>query len=118
LGLRKTAIVSGNSMLPSLKEGDIVFFKIFKEGKLEPKTGQIVIFNHPNKNVICIKRISVVNQNNVKVIGDNFEFSEDSNKFGLLNNKNIIGIVTSTLIIPKLKDFLIQKNKSTSLNPK
>ena len=105
-------------MLPSLKEGDIVFFKIYKEGKLELKSGQIVIFNHPLKNLICIKRISVVNQNNIKVLGDNIEFSEDSNKFGLLNNEKIIGIVTSKLIIPKLKDFLIQKNKSTSLNPK
>ena len=105
-------------MLPSLKEGDIVFFKIYKEGDSVPKPGQIVIFNHPLKNIICIKRISVVNQNNIKVLGDNIEFSEDSNKFGLLNNEKIIGIVTSKLIIPKLKDFLIQKNKSTSLNPK
>ena len=105
-------------MLPSLKDGDLVFFKIYKEGYSVPKPGQIVIFNHPLKNIICIKRISVVNQNNIKVLGDNIEFSDDSNKFGLLNNEKIIGIVTSKLIIPKLKDFLIQKNKSTSLNPK
>ena len=118
MGLRKTAFVSGFSMMPSLKDGDIVFFKIYKEGKSELKPGQIVIFNHPLKNIICIKRISVVNQNNTKVLGDNIEFSDDSNKFGLLNNEKIIGIVTSKLIIPKLTDFLIQKNKSTSLNPK
>ena len=105
-------------MLPSLKDGDIVFFKIYEEGKSKPKPGQIVIFNHPIKNIICIKRISIVNQNNILVLGDNIEFSEDSNKFGLLNNEKIIGIVTSKLIIPKLKDFLIQKNKSTFLNPK
>ena len=118
MGLRKTAIISGFSMLPSLKEGDIVFYKIFKEGKSAPKPGQIVIFNHPLKNTICIKRIIVVNQNNIGVQGDNIEFSEDSNKFGLLSNGKIIGIVTSKLITPKLKDFLIQKNKRTSLNPK
>ena len=105
-------------MFPSLKEGDIVFFKIYKDGDSVLKPRQIVIFNHPFKNIICIKRISVVNQNNIKVLGDNIEFSDDSNKFGLLNNEKIIGIVTSKLIIPKLKDFLIQKNKSTSLNPK
>ena len=118
MGLRKTAIVSGKSMLPSLKEGDIVFFKIYKKGKSEPKPGQIVIFNHPIKNIICIKRINIVNQNNIEVLGDNIEFSEDSKKFGLLKKEKIIGIFTSKLIIPKLKDFLIQKNKSTSLNPK
>ena len=105
-------------MLPSLEEGDIVFFKIYKEGDSALKPGQIVIFNHPLKNLICIKRISLVNQNNVEVLGDNIEFSEDSNKFGFLSNQKIIGIVTSKLITPKLKDFLIQKNKSTSLNPK
>ena len=105
-------------MLPSLKEGDIVFFKIYKEKYSVLKPGQIVIFNHPLKNIICIKRISLVNQNNIGVLGDNIEFSEDSNKFGLLNNEKIIGIVTSKFITPKLKDFLIQKNKSTSLNPK
>ena len=91
-------------MLPSLEEGDIVFFKIYKEGKTEPRPGQIVIFNHPIKNIICIKRINIVNQNNIEVLGDNIEFSEDSNKFGLLNNDKIIGFFTSKLIIPKFKD--------------
>ena len=105
-------------MLPSLKEGDLVFFKIYKKGNYVLKSGQIVIFNHPLKNIICIKRINLVNQNNIGVLGDNIEFSEDSNKFGLLNNEKIIGVVTSKLISPKLKDLLIQKNKSTSLNPK
>jgi len=118
LGLRKTAIVSGDSMLPSLKNGDIVFFKLYIEGKSELKPGQIIIFNHPLKNIICIKRISVINQNNIEVLGDNIKFSEDSSKFGLLNNEKIIGIFTSKLIFPKLGNFLIQKNKSTSLNPK
>ena len=115
-------------MSPYLKEGDIVFFKKYKKNKSILRNRQIVIFNHPIKNKNLIKRIKSVNQNNVEVIGDNIEFSEDSNKFGLINNEKIIGIVTSKLIIPKLiitkliipklKNFLIQKNRSTSLNPK
>ena len=106
-------------MLPYLKEGDVVFFKKYNKNKSILKNRQIVIFNHPIKNEKkLIKRINSVNQNNVEVIGDNIEFSEDSNKFGLINNEKIIGIVTSKLIIPKLKNFLIQKNRSTSLNPK
>ena len=63
-------------MLPSLKEGDIVFFKIYKKGKSEHKAGQIVIFNHPLKNKNLIKRINSVNQNNIKVLGDNLEFGK------------------------------------------
>ena len=117
MGLRKTAIISGDSMFPYLKEGDIVFFKNYKGDKSELKTGKIVIFNHPLENKSLIKRINSVNQNNIEVLGDNMEFSEDSNKFGLVNNERIVGIVTSKLVIPKLKNFLIQKNRSTFLNP-
>ncbi len=105
-------------MLPYLKEGDIVFFKNYKKNKSILKNRQIVIFIHPLKNKKLIKRINSVHQNNIEVLGDNVKFSDDSNKFGLINNENIIGIFSSKLIIPKLKNFLIQKNRSTSLNPK
>ena len=105
-------------MLPYLKNGDIVFFKKYKINRYILKNKQVVIFNHPLKNKTLIKRINSVNQNNIEVIGDNIEFSEDSNKFGLINKEKIIGIVTSKLVIPKLKNFLIQNNRSTSLNPK
>ena len=105
-------------MFPYLKEGDIVFFKKYKKNKSILKYQQIVIFNHPIKNKNLIKRINSVNQNNIEVLGDNVEFSEDSNKFGLVNKEKVIGIVTSKLIIPKLKIFLTHKNRSTSLNPK
>ena len=92
-------------MLPTLKDGDIVFFKKYKNNKSKLKNRQIVIFKHPLKNKNLIKRVSSVNHNNIEVLGDNIEFSEDSNKFGLVNNGKIIGIVTSKLIIPKLKIF-------------
>ena len=105
-------------MFPSLIEGDLIFFKVYKKNKSRLKNRQIVIFNHPLENKRLIKRINSVNQNNIEVLGDNIEFSEDSNKFGLINNEKIIGIVTSKLVIPKLKNFLIQKNRRTSLNPK
>ena len=96
-------------MFPSLKEGDIVFFKNYKGDKSELKTGKVVIFNHPLKSKSLIKRINLVNQNNIEVFGDNIEFSEDSNKFGLVKNERIIGIVTSKLIIPKLNNFFNSK---------
>ena len=105
-------------MAPALKHGEIVFFRKYKKNKSRLKNLQIVIFKHPLKNKNLIKRITSVNQNNIYVIGDNIEFSEDSNKFGLVNNERIIGIVTSKLLFPKLKNFLTQKNRSTSLDPK
>ena len=105
-------------MLPNLEDGDIVFFKKFQQGKSLPQTGQIVIFNHPLKNITLIKRINFLNTNSVGVIGDNIEFSEDSNKFGLVPKEKIIGIVTSKLKYIKCKNLLSQKKSSTFMNPK
>ena len=105
-------------MFPSLKEGDVVFFKNFKEDKSKLKPGQIVIFYHPFKDILLIKRINYVNSNSIEVFGDNIEYSNDSSKFGLINNEKVIGIVTSKVISLKLKNFLIQKKSSTFLDPK
>ena len=84
-------------MLPSLKESDIVFFKKYKKNKSLLKVGQIVIFYHPLKNIRLIKRVKNVSQNSIEVFGDNIAFSNDSNKFGLINNDKVIGIVTSKI---------------------
>jgi len=84
-------------MLPALKEGDIVFLKKFIKNKSHLKIGQIVIFYHPLKNIRLIKRIKNINENNIEVCGDNTEYSDDSNKFGLINNEKVIGIVTSKI---------------------
>ena len=105
-------------MLPTLKDGDIVFFKTYKQGESSPKIGQIIIFNHPLTKKRLIKRINILNTNSIGVQGDNIELSEDSNKFGLINNKKIIGLVTSKLINLKLKNFLSKKERSTFMNPK
>ena len=102
-------------MLPSLKEGDIVFFKNYKGGISTLKSGQIVIFTHPQKNINLIKRINLVNLNNIEVRGDNTEFSDDSDNFGRINNEKIIGIVTSKIISPKLKHFLTKKDNCALL---
>ena len=84
-------------MLPTLKEGDMVFFKKYIKNKSLLKVGQIVIFYHPLKNTILIKRIKNVIKNSIEVYGDNMAFSDDSNKFGLINNAKVIGIVTSKI---------------------
>ena len=105
-------------MLPTLKENEIVFFKKYIKNKSLLKVGQIVIFYHPFKNISLIKRITYVSKNSIEVFGDNIEYSDDSNKFGLINNDKVIGIVTSKIISPKLKNLLSQKKSSTFLNPK
>ena len=84
-------------MLPTLKEGDMVFFKKYIKNKSLLKVGQIVIIYHPLKNISLIKRVKNIIKNNIEVLGDNIEFSDDSNKFGLINNEKVIGIVTSKI---------------------
>ena len=84
-------------MLPTLKEGDIVFFKKYIKNKSLLKVGQIVIIYHPLKNIRLIKRVKSIIKNNIEVLGDNIKYSDDSNKFGLINNEKVIGIVTSKI---------------------
>ena len=84
-------------MLPTLKENELVFFKKYIKNKSLLKVGQIVIFYHPLKNIKLIKRIKSVGKNSIEVFGDNIACSDDSNKFGLINNEKVIGIVTSKI---------------------
>ena len=84
-------------MLPTLKEGDMVFFKKYIKNKSLLKVGQIVIIYHPLKNIRLIKRVKIIIKNSIEVFGDNIEYSDDSNKFGLINNEKVIGIVTSKI---------------------
>ncbi len=84
-------------MLPTLKEGDMVFFKQYIKNKSLLKVGQIVIIYHPLKNIRLIKRVKSIIKNSIEVLGDNIEYSDDSNKFGLINNEKVIGIVTSKI---------------------
>ncbi len=84
-------------MLPTLKEGDMVFFKKYIKNKSLLRVGQIVIIYHPLKNIRLIKRVKNIIKNSIEVLGDNIEYSDDSNKFGLINNEKVIGIVTSKI---------------------
>jgi len=84
-------------MLPTLKEGDMVFFKKYIKNKSLLKVGQLVIIYHPLKNIRLIKRVKNIIKNSIEVLGDNIEYSDDSNKFGLINNEKVIGIVTSKI---------------------
>ena len=93
---RKTAIVSGISMEPILESGDIVFYKDVID-RSSISIGDIIIFNHPTKNIKLIKKISSIKGQGLEVSGENTHFSDDSNDFGLINKDSITGIVTSKI---------------------
>ena len=93
---RKTALVSGVSMKPILESGDIVFYKEVID-KSNISVGNIVIFNHPTKNIKLIKKITSIKGEALEVSGENANFSNDSNCFGLIKKDSILGVVTSKI---------------------
>lgn len=99
-------------MEPILETGDIVFYKDFTN-RSTISIGDIVIFNHPIKNIKLIKKISSIKGEGLEVSGENTNFSDDSHYFGLINKKSILGIVTSRISkrsMDKLK-FIISSEK-------
>ncbi|NOT48077.1 MAG: nickel-type superoxide dismutase maturation protease [Acidobacteria bacterium] len=87
--------VSGDSMLPALKTGDLVL--------VAPRqtflAGDIVLANHPyKKGVRMIKRIASIDSDaNYFLTGDNKPESTDSQTFGAIAAKDILGKVVSRL---------------------
>ena len=83
-------------MEPILESGDIVFYKdVLNSTTIS--IGDIVIFNHPTKNIKLIKKISSIKGTGLEVSGENTYFSDDSNYFGLINKDSIVGVVTSSI---------------------
>ena len=83
-------------MEPIFESGDIVFYKDVID-KSSISIGDIVIFNHPTKKIKLIKKISSIQCEGLEVSGENTNFSDDSNYFGLINKDSIVGIVTSRI---------------------
>jgi len=83
-------------MEPILESGDLVLYKeVIDRSTLS--IGDIVIFNHPTKNIKLIKKISSIKGTGLEVSGENTYFSDDSNYFGLINKDSIVGVVTSSI---------------------
>lgn len=79
--------IRGNSMLPTLKEGqEILTFNWSK-----PKIGDVVVIKHENKEMI--KRIEKMAKDKFFVLGDNEKESTDSRHFGPIDKSQILGKV-------------------------
>lgn len=88
-------IVDGNSMEPSLKNGDIVIIK--KKYSLE--LGKIYAFISPEHGDLCAKRLSRIISSPLKgtfslyFLGDNPSNSCDSRAYGTISPLNVVGEV-------------------------
>ncbi len=105
IGLRKHCRVFGDSMLPSLYPGDLLIYKPFNYKNCTLKEGYLIIVKHPRKKeLLLVKRIFSIKPNGIELRGDNSSESIDSREFGLINYKQIKGIVEH--VIPNRKRIL------------
>lgn len=91
--------MTGNSMLPTLRDGeDVLVHPVARTAKIFP--GEIIVCRHPHKpRVRMIKRVSeAFYDGSCYVLSDNASEGTDSRAFGPLDRGLIIGRVTSRLI--------------------
>ena len=100
--------IHGHSMEPAGREGDIVFVHLLSYLFSHPKTGDLVVAEHPLHSLSLLKRIAKVRRRNKEleywILGDNAFDSQDSRTFGWIQRRKILGkayIITS-LNSPKL----------------
>ena len=92
LGLRKRTRVSGNSMLPTLSDGDTVLIQRANTAE----SGDIVVCRHPFKPQIqLIKRVADTTSEGLFLKGDNPPESTDSESLGRIPWHHLRGRVTS-----------------------
>ncbi len=93
-GLRRHCRVMGDSMLPSLRHGDIVIYHPMKPRKSSINKGCIVIAKDPlNPKNLIIKRVHKITPLGIELRGDNEVNSIDSRQYGLVNWHDLCGVV-------------------------
>ena len=86
--------ISGHSMEPTLKNGQVVWVNNWPYLINKIRVGDIVIFEQDGKELI--KRVAKINGKSVSLMGDNRSDSLDSRTFGEVNIEKISGkIITN-----------------------
>jgi nickel-type superoxide dismutase maturation protease len=95
LGRRDAFRVEGNSMMPTLNDGDVVLVRRTRRVKV----GNVILAKHPyQQSVKVLKRISEINeQGRLVLTGDNPEESTDSRTFGSISSADVMGKVIGRL---------------------
>lgn len=95
LGSRRKYICEGNSMNPTLKDGEAVLV----DTAAEIEVGDIVVAKHPVEQTSeVVKRVERINERgHYFLVGDNLEDSNDSRHFGAVTREYIKGKVVARL---------------------
>ncbi len=92
LGNRRRFLVSGDSMTPTLVNGQFILMDPEPPSVSE---GDVVICHHPTQDLEMVKRVVIIEEGRFFVQGDNAKSSSDSRQFGWLTRGHIVGKVVS-----------------------
>ena len=94
IGRRRRFIVQGQSMSPTLRDGDWILVEDGYYVSNEPVCGDLVLIEHPNHpQLVMVKRISNIDEDQIFLLGDNPLHSTDSRHFGSVHRENLIARV-------------------------
>jgi nickel-type superoxide dismutase maturation protease len=99
IGKRRRLRVTGESMLPLLQPGEEILVDCQAYQASSPQIGDLVVAIHPHHPQLqIVKRVALVLEDGSCFLkGDNSAASSDSRSFGTVNDKQILGRVTSRL---------------------
>ena len=96
-GRRLRVKVTGDSMLPTLSDGEFVLV----DPGLRPGPDSLVVARHPHDDaVLVIKRVDSVSGGELVVASDNPDAGSDSRTWGPLDITRVVGVVTLVLDRP------------------
>lgn len=95
--------VEGDSMLPTLKAGEVLWSNRFVYWVRAPRKGEIVVVDHPTKPLRMVKRVAAVpgdvvggrrlGRGEFFVVGDNLGHTTGSESFGPVSRRAFVGRV-------------------------
>jgi len=98
---RRRLRVTGDSMTPTLNDGDVVFvdMRAYRTGLPEP--GDVVVALHPyQRDLRLIKRVGhITDDGRLFLVSDNPGAGTDSRAFGAIAGEGVLGRVVSRVII-------------------
>lgn len=97
--------VTGDSMLPTVMEGDIVLVDTHAYITSIPEVGDIVLVHHPyHKDLLIIKRVANITPEERLVLhSDNPQVGSDSRQFGTISIQRLIGRVTCRSVATQIQ---------------
>ena len=82
--------ILGQSMSPTLKEGQRVFVNHLAYFFKKPQIGDLIAAKDPRDGKVLIKRISKKEKGKYFLLGDNPAHSTDSRTFGMIGKKDLL----------------------------